>query len=207
MIAAITPSDLVNAIEPLLTRVGYVDYFAAALDYVPWQREHEGGRLWWRSILHVLVPRALYPSKPWLPSDSELTSAYTGLILAGEEQGTSISMGYMAESYVDFGIYGMFLPVLLLGLLWGRIYTFFVGRAPTPEEGFAFGTAVLIHASYFEIASVKLLGGLLMRFIVLGVLFLLLPRIRRWLEASSTAVPDLRVLVSTATVRGQSGGA
>jgi hypothetical protein len=141
--------------------------------------------LWWQSILNVLVPRLLYPDKPVLPSDSDLTSRYTGIYMAGGARGTSISLGYVAESYIDFGPYGMFLPVFALGLIWGAMYAFYVRRAPTPEEGFAFALALLINASSFEIASVKLLGGMLMRFIVLALVFSQWTRVRRWLTEPS----------------------
>jgi hypothetical protein len=179
--------DVTRAIEPLLIRLAYVDYFATVLDYVPAQRRHEGGTLWWRSIVHVLLPRLFYPGKAILPSDSELTSAYTGLMLAGADRGTSISMGYMTESYIDFAQFGMFLPIFILGLLWGYMFSFFLKRGRTPEEGFAFAAALLVNATYFEIASVKLLGGMLMTFLVLATTSWQMPRIRAWIEPTTSA--------------------
>ncbi len=73
------------------------------------------------------MPRFLFPDKPVL-DDSERTRTYTGMNVAGMEQGTSIGIGYIGESYVDFGPVKMFAPIFLLGLLYGLIYRFFVTK-------------------------------------------------------------------------------
>lgn len=176
-------TDVKEAIEPMFIRLAYVDYFALTMDYVPEYRPHEGGEVWKNSILHVLQPRFLFPNKPVLRSDSEFTMRYTGLYLAGDEDGTSISIGYMGESYIDFGRYGMFAPIFLLGICWGAMYAFVLRKARNPVFGYAFATALLVEAYQFEIASIKLFGGVAMKFMVLAViLHLLEPRLRRWLQ-------------------------
>ena len=53
---------------------------------------------------------------------------YTGSRVAGTEEGTSIGIGYMAESYIDFGPIYMFVPILLLGVFYGLIYRYFIAR-------------------------------------------------------------------------------
>lgn len=180
--------DIAEATEPLFARIAYVTYFALAMDYVPEVVPHENGTVWGNSIRHVLTPRLFFPDKPVLLSDSELTMQYTGLVLASDAQGTSISIGYMGESYVDFGVPGLFVPVFILGLLWGLLYLWFVKRAPLAVVGYAFATAVLINASQFEMASIKLLGGVLAKFIVLAlVMRFVMPRVSNWLMARREA--------------------
>ena len=170
--------------EPLFQRIAYTDFFAATLDYVPAHIPYERGALWGTAIQHVLKPRILFPSKPRLLSDSEVTMRYTGLFMASDAEGTSISLGYMGESYADFGPVGMFGVVLILGIGWGLMYAYFVRRAHVPVLGLAVALSVLIGAYKFEIASIKLLGGVLMKFLVLAVLFKLFEtRIHRWLGA------------------------
>jgi hypothetical protein len=79
----------------------------------------------------------------------------------------------------------MFVPIFAFGLLWSLMYTYFVTRAGMPVLGYAFGTAVLINASQFEIVGVKLLGGLINQFIVLAlVLRYAMPRVCRWLGST-----------------------
>jgi hypothetical protein len=175
--------DLAASIEPMFERLAYVDFFAAVIDHVPERRPHENGALWGQSVQHILMPRLLFPNKPVLPSDSERTMKYTGLTVASGAQGTSVSMGYMAESYIDFGPYGMFLPIFLIGLLWGFMYYYFVSRARLLVVGYAFATALLIHANQFEVTSLKLLGSVVMKFIVLALLLrFAMPVLNRWMQ-------------------------
>ena len=140
--------------------------FARVISTVPRYLPHEEGKMWWTAVRHILMPRLLFPKKPALPSDSELTSRYTRTVLASSKQGTSISMGYMAESYIDFGMFGMFVPVFLCGLLWGGMYRYFMLNVPDRLIAYGMVTALLANANQFEIHSVKLLGGMLMNFLV-----------------------------------------
>ena len=188
LIGDLEGEDLALAMGDLFGRIAYVDYFALVTDYVPEYVPYEGGELWKNAILHVLTPRAFYPDKPPLTPDSEVTMRYTGLHLASEEQGTSISIGYMGESYVDFGPYGMFIPVFILGVLWGLMYYYFMTRARLLVVGYAFATTLLLSAYQFEMTGIKLLGGVTMRFIVLAlIMYFAEKRIGKWLQKGSQA--------------------
>lgn len=171
-----------NSVDQTLQRISYVDYFGHVLEYVPKIRKHEYGKLWLTAVEHILVPRVVFPAKAILPSDSELTMEYTGLRLASFAQGSSISIGYMGESYIDFGKFGMFVPILILGVLWGKFYKYFISKSKVKVIGFAFAVAVLINAYQLEMNSIKLLGSLIMQFIVLAILFKLTEvRLYKWL--------------------------
>lgn len=188
MVGELSWQEVGFSMGKLFGRISYVDYFALTMDYVPSTRPHEGGALWKKSVLHVLQPRAFFPNKPVLESDSELTMQYTGLKLASDGGGTSISIGYMGESYIDFGPYGMYVPVFILGVLWGLMYYFFLWRAKALLIGYAFATSLLLSAYQFEMASIKLLGGVTSRFLVLAVLLVVSEKyIVAWLEGKRTA--------------------
>lgn len=172
------------AVGDMFGRIAYVDYFALSMDYVPEVLPHEGGELWKQSVMHVFTPRALFPNKPILPSDSELTMRYTGLALASDDEGTSISIGYMGESYIDFGSLGMFVPILLLGVLWGFMYYYFLSRAHFVSMGYAFATALLVGAYQFEMTGIKLFGGMVMGFLVLALIMRFTERqVGAWLQS------------------------
>ena len=66
------------------------------------------------------MPRLLFVDKDVI-DDTARTNLYTGG-LAGSSEGTSISLGYVAEAYIDFGTFGMFAALLAIGLLYGAIY-------------------------------------------------------------------------------------
>jgi hypothetical protein len=108
-------------------------------------------------------------------------------------------MGYMAESYVDFGRYWMFVPILLLGMLWGAMYAYFIRRSAIYPVGVALSTALLINASQVEIAEVKLLGGMVMKFLVFAVLLrFVIPKAYRWCARKSIRErPEPQLVVAT----------
>lgn len=179
----VSVDDAVRNLDAVALRLSYVDLFAVVLDYVPDSRRHTAGKLWGGAVQHVLMPRLFFPGKPALPSDTRRTEKYTGIDFAGGAQGTSVSMGYMAESYIDFGRYGMFLPIALLGLIWGGIYYYFVSRASINIIGQGFATAVLYNASQFEMTSIKLIGGVLTTFLVFALIqAFIVPPVSRWLR-------------------------
>lgn len=105
------------SIEILISRLSYIGFFSRVLEYVPAVEPHANGELLQMALTNAFMPRLLFPSKPVLPSDSYYTRRFTGIMVA--EEGTSISIGYMAEFYADWGLAGMFLAILGYGCLIG----------------------------------------------------------------------------------------
>ena len=105
------------SIEILISRLSYIGFFSRVLEYVPAVEPHANGELLQMALTNAFMPRLLFPSKPVLPSDSYYTRRFTGIMVA--EEGTSISIGYMAEFYADWGLAGMFLSILGYGCLIG----------------------------------------------------------------------------------------
>jgi len=117
---------------------------------------------------------------------------YTGLALASAAQGTSISMGYMVESYIDFGPVFMYVPIFLLGTLWGGMYRYFVSRGPPTLLGYSVAVTVLINANQFGMYTSKLLGSMLMSFIVMALLLrFVLPYLWGWIASPHRIVADI----------------
>ena len=109
------------AIEDLVNRVGYVQYFAAAIRLVPSRIPFEGGRIYWAAFSHYLVPRFINPDKESL-DDSKHTNKYTGLGLSGKSRATSFSLGSFADAYIDFGPVFMYVPIFLFGYMVGFFF-------------------------------------------------------------------------------------
>ena len=153
-----------------LKRLGYVEYFGHALHAVPALIPHTDGLLWKEALLHPLMPRLLFPDKLAI-NDSDRTNAYTGMHVADEEQGTSISIGYVGESYIDFGRWGMFAVIYLWGWLAGWCYQFLRRHAPHPLLGSALGSCLLLSTvMLLETSNIKMTGSLLAGFLVTAVL-------------------------------------
>jgi len=166
-VSALTGADYADAVSEMAARIAYVDFFGSALDWVPSRASHTGGELWGAAVVHILTPRFLWPDKPPLPNDSVITMKYTGLHLSSEAEGTSISLGYAAQSYVDFGLPWMFVPLFALGWVWGRMYHFFMTRKTgMPVFNQALAVPVLLMVMQYEAAVAKLVGGVITGFLV-----------------------------------------
>jgi hypothetical protein len=164
---ALDLDDLQRGTERLLERISYVDFFAAVMDYVPAVEPHTDGAFTGQAIMHILTPRLFFPGKAPLRSDSDVTNQYTGLRVGRESEGTSISIGYMSEFYIDFGPIFMYPPIMGLGCLAGWMYCFLLTRRRgTLLVNYGFAVMVLFGLATFETVLIKLLGSLVTTFLL-----------------------------------------
>jgi hypothetical protein len=158
-----------DGVKRLIERTSYIDYFSAALQHVPAVVKHEDGNLWKEALLHVVTPRIFFPNKPII-DDSKLASEYTGVEMAGLDKGTSITLGYMGESYVDFGTTVMFVPIFLFGLGLGIIYKHILSSSINQVWGIALVLPLFFQLNLFEQALIKMVGGTIAYFMVLAII-------------------------------------
>lgn len=137
------------------------------IENVPANVPHENGRLSLAALKHLLTPRVLFPNKEPL-HDSLIARKYTGVQVAGPDEGASIGIGYIGELYVDFGFWLMHAGVLLLGCFYGLIYRRMATRTSLRPWRFACATAILfVPTSTPESALAKLLGGVILSWLVM----------------------------------------
>lgn len=165
LVGKVHHDDISTGIKQTVDRLSYIDFFSATIDYVPRVVPHTHGRLWGDAIGRVLQPRILFPNKKII-DDSETTRQYSGMMVAGTEQGASISLGYMTENYIDFGMPGMFISLFGYGLLIGLVYKYVMTSSPDKLIGTAMIIPLFILIYLFESALNKLIGGLLMYLLV-----------------------------------------
>jgi hypothetical protein len=123
-----TNNDLEGAIPKLLDRLQYTYFFAKTMEQVPDVIPYQNGNNWLGNIEFTTTPRYFNPNKPNL-DQTEKARYYTGIHLSGKERGTSFSLGYFAEFYIDFGIYGMMGGLFLLGVIYSLLYSFLVKKS------------------------------------------------------------------------------
>ena len=117
------------------------------------------------------MPRFLFPEKPDLGGDSWLVRKYARLNVSGDESGTSIGLGYMAEFYIDYGFPTMLFPLLLYGMLAGLLYRVLSRVSPSPHVFSAVAAGLFLqHFLSYEGNFTKLLGGILQAFLLLAAL-------------------------------------
>ncbi|MBC7657559.1 MAG: hypothetical protein H7147_10375 [Frankiaceae bacterium] len=164
-----TPARYGDAVVALVERVSYVYYFGQVMQTVPRDIDYEGGRLWREAVMRTLVPRLLDPDK-LIIDDSERTSYYTGNRVAGAEQGASISLGYVAESYIDFGPVLMMAPLFAWGLFVGVLYRLLIRATRFPLLGYGCATVlVALGAAVLEQSNLKMVSAFVLGFLVLFV--------------------------------------
>ena len=141
---------------------------------------HEGGAILWDSVSRPFMPRLFFPNKPVI-DDTVRTNFYTAGA-AGNSPGTSISLGWAAEMYIDFGTYGMLIASLVIGLLYGRIYrglTF--GKTTGGLFGMGAACSVLALAGPLENSFTKVFGGVVVQLLVIWLIAkFVLPRFFPW---------------------------
>jgi hypothetical protein len=169
LVGDMTPARFGESMVALVERVTYVFYFGQAMETVPRDLPYEHGALWREAVSGALVPRLLNPGKRII-DDSERTSLYTGNRVAGAEEGTSISLGYVAESYIDFGPVGMMAPLFLWGLFVGRLYRILIRATRYPLLGYGCGTVlVALGVAALEQSNLKMVSSFVLGFLVLYI--------------------------------------
>lgn len=162
----------------LVERMWAIYYPALAVSRVPELLPHENGAILRSAIRHILTPRILFPDKGILPSDSEMVRKYSGVFVAGTEEGTSIAFGYAAESYVDFGLPWMFVPSFLFGIAMGFAYRYVFRVIHHHELAVGLACVVFWLALYlFERSWIKTLGMSGTLLIYVGGLVFVLDRV------------------------------
>lgn len=171
----------------LMYRLQYILHLTKTMDRVPDVLPHEDGHLWWENITFVLEPRLFFPDKPIYEATVK-TNKYTGIRYTGRTKGASFSLGYFADSYVDFGFVGMYLPLAVIGLVLAGIYRLFIGLKNTNIVfRYAFVNVVFYEFCSFESDGLFLFGRLtLLTLVYFALAKTLFPRLQSWLYKKSS---------------------
>lgn len=180
-VQALRAEDFQKALSMSAYRLQYLYHFSLAMDRVPSRIPHQNGAVWGENISYVLTPRIFNPNKK-IYSASIKASQYTGKQFAGLKEGSSFSLGYFADCYIDFGPVGMLLVLGVIGYLIARIYkTFYNFKGLNILLRFAIVNVALFEFIFFESDGLYLFGRTLTNFLVLYVLSkYAFPRIQKW---------------------------
>ena len=175
----------------LLSRLAYVDIFGSVIGVQTASPEPIPLRQWSEALGHVLQPRFLFPNKAAL-SDTDVYMRLARAMTNDEiRAGTSISVGYMAENYADLGFPGMLIGIAILGLLLATVIRALLNY-PLPQimrDGIIMGFAFSMARDGVEVSLPKILGGMMMFFIVSIVLCkFAYPRVVQWLDNRAAAI-------------------
>ncbi len=159
-----------DAVENFLDRLQYTYHIAKTMDRVPAIIPHQNGNNWGNTLMFVLTPRLINPNKGTYDASIK-ASKYTGVQYSGVKRGVSVSLGYFADGYIDFGYVGMFIPILILGLIYGSSYFYFVKNS---SNNFVFNYAVVgaifMELFAFESDNIFVIGRLYVNLLVFFLL-------------------------------------
>jgi hypothetical protein len=156
----------------LARRIGYVDFLAATMRHIPANMPFQEGAQIGATVMNVLEPRLLFPDKPPLTSDTEILEKYTGIHFGrSSSAGSSVSLGYVAELYGDFGMLGAVVGTFIMGLLAGRTFRFVISSGSMPVS-INYGLAVMLAMTMtqFDEALIKIIGSFLTVLVIILVL-------------------------------------
>jgi hypothetical protein len=145
-------------VEQLVERISYITFFSNVLDYVPAREPHARGDLLRVAVANTIMPRYLFPEKPILLSDSYYTNRFAGVRVADET--TSISIGYMAEFYADWGLRGMWISIFLYGCWMGLMAGLLRALTPVPALYPGVLIVAMLNVADFEHQFMKGLAAL-----------------------------------------------
>ncbi len=147
-----------------IDRVSYIEFFSESMIKVPLFIPYENGKLWAANIAHVLLPRFFFPDKGII-DDSQMVNKYCIRKVATAKTGASFSLGFMAESYIDFGPVLMYLMVFLVGCLIGGIYALILKQSVNYFWGYTMVVGLYTKIFCNGTAGSKILGWIITYYI------------------------------------------
>jgi hypothetical protein len=172
-----------DATENFLDRLQYTFHMAKAMDRVPSVIPYQNGDNWATTFAFVFTPRVLNPDKGTYDASIK-ASKYTGIQYSGVKKGTSVSLGYFADGYIDFGYVGMFIPLLILGFIYGKSYFYFIKKS---SNNYIFNYAVVgalfMELFAFESDNIFVVGRLYVNLVVFFLLkIFFFPRLMNYIR-------------------------
>ena len=171
-LSQVDEDTMLRGFDLLARRVGYVDYLAATMRHIPGNMPFQEGAQIGATVMNVLVPRLFFPDKPPLESDTAVLEKYTGIHFGKSSgSGSSVSLGYVAELYVDFGVPGAVIGTFIMGLLAGRALRFVISSGSMPVSiNYGLALTLAMTMTQFDEALIKIVGSFVT---VLAVILLL----------------------------------
>jgi hypothetical protein len=156
--------DWNNASYALLLRLSYVDIFGSVIGVQAVAPEPRYFGQWQDALDHVAKPRFLFPSKPALSDTEVFIRLARGNASEAFRSGTSISVGFVAENFVDMGFPGMLVGIFAVGVMAAGICRYFMTRKLPwmVREGTVLAIIYTIGHDGVEISLPKILGAMYM---------------------------------------------
>ena len=111
---------------------------SVVVDAVPEEVDYMYGKSF---ILFLIAP---IPRSMWLEKPSVRISTFVGDEIYNRPDNSGVPPGFIAESYLNFGIVGVTVCLLLLGALCAKVYHRFILRPKSLTDGFLYVVLIMV---------------------------------------------------------------
>jgi hypothetical protein len=132
-----------EGLNSTLGRVDLLTSVAEVLDLGPRASMVKGNVHWWMLPIYPFVPRFLWPSKPILEEGGWFTVALRGGSGDAASAGSSTAVTYPGDLYLQFGLLGILVGMLVLGVV-TQWFTNRVNGTVEPRDLFVYTAVFLI---------------------------------------------------------------
>ena len=152
-----------TALAELSQRISAISILSVVVDLTPAQVPYWGGATY-RSLLTKMIPRFLWPGKPKETTGNQFGERYG--FLDELDTTTSQNLPWIVELYANFGRFGVFIGMALIGLILALLNRLFNSPDMNPIE-YVYGTTLLVGLIYQESSFALMVGGVLLLSVVL----------------------------------------
>ncbi|MBS1778682.1 MAG: hypothetical protein JST70_05115 [Bacteroidetes bacterium] len=170
--------------EILLHRMQYMQQYSSVYSRVPSVIPFDEGKNTSSALTFLLMPRTFSDNKGILDPSTK-ASYYTGKTFTDAAHGTSISMGYFCDFYIDFGLWGMIIPLLIIAFGIGKAASYIMNnKRYNLIFTYCLFIAVFMSLGTFESDIIFYLGSI-RNYVVVLLLgnWLIFPRLNKYIKA------------------------
>jgi hypothetical protein len=164
------PEKRSKLFDETVTRASLFEPTAIVMQMTPTQVPFQNGRLY-KYLAVSLIPRAIWPDKPSFSEANQFYQVAYGVTDRRDLGKVSMSVGIVAESYINFGWFGPPFVMLILGLLLNCVRRYFLD-AEQGEFLRCLGIALLPNLLIVESQAAQYLSGIVQAVLLTIIIFM-----------------------------------
>ncbi|MEA2495166.1 MAG: hypothetical protein QOJ29_3077 [Thermoleophilaceae bacterium] len=160
------PVKLLDGYNVINRRTNGIESMALALRYTPYPNPYQRGKSF-AAVPLSLIPRFIWPDKPLYSVGKYFSVSYAGQSATqGRGYGLTVSPTYPADLYVNFGLFGVIIGCLLMGMVLRAVSVFMHTRRQGRALPIIVYLVVIIPAMLVEQDVATGLNAIMLRLIV-----------------------------------------
>jgi hypothetical protein len=187
--------SLRRALNPSVTRISLLNQTANVIELTPSVVPYQYG--WLYSYIAITwIPRFIWPDKPSVSEANQYYQVAYGLSSEEDLSRVSISVGFLAEGYINFGWIGVLGIMFLAGIFFDFYQTAFLS---TTSGALMTAIGVMLLPQFLSVESqvAQYLGGILQQLVVTLVVMLPIIRVQGLRSGRPNKMSNLRTLVTS----------